>query len=115
MGPSVVPRLPAPPQVPQIQYRPSVGRGAIQPMRGFAPRGAAPGGRQDGASTSIALLPAPPRVYQMRADDAFSAPIAIGTIHIHDMHVRILFDTGATHYFIAMECVRRLSLAPTQC
>ena len=51
----------------------------------------------------------------MRSDDAFSAPTALGTIHIRDSPVRILFDTGVTHCFISLECVHRLGLEPTQC
>ena len=51
----------------------------------------------------------------MRDEDAFSSPITSGTIHIRDASVRILFDTGATHCFISLECVRRLGLEPTPC
>ena len=59
--------------------------------------------------------PPPPRVYQMRAEEVFSAPTVIGTIHIHDTPVRILFDTGAPHCFISLECVQRLGLEPSVC
>ena len=51
----------------------------------------------------------------MRAEEVFSAPTAIGTIHIHDTPVLILFDTGVTHCFISLDCVQRLGLEPTVC
>ena len=48
----------------------------------------------------------------MRADDR-TAPTSAGTIHFHDECLSILFDTGATHCFIAEACVARLSLSCT--
>lgn len=48
----------------------------------------------------------------MRADDR-TAPTSAGTIHFHDACLSILFDTGATHCFIAEACVARLSLSCT--
>ena len=49
----------------------------------------------------------------MRGDDR-SAPSASGTIHFRDACLAILFDTGATHCFIAESCVARLSLSCTR-
>ena len=50
----------------------------------------------------------------MRLEDQ-SAPTAAGTIHFHDLILRILFDTGATHCFIADSCVAKLGLRCMSC
>ncbi len=51
----------------------------------------------------------------MRIATDYASPSASGTILIHESPVRILFDTGATHSFIACACVRRLRLVCTPC
>ena len=46
----------------------------------------------------------------MRRAEEPNAPTATGTIWIRSELVKILFDTGATHSFIATACVDRLHL-----
>ncbi|MCO5697012.1 retroviral-like aspartic protease family protein, partial [Acinetobacter baumannii] len=50
----------------------------------------------------------------MRSADEPTAPTATGTILIHGLPVKVLFDTGATHSFISDDCVARLSLATVE-
>ena len=50
----------------------------------------------------------------MRIAEEPTTPVATGTILIHGLPVKVLFDTGATHSFISDACVERLSLVTTE-
>ena len=59
-------------------------------------------------------MPTQAQAFQMRLEDQ-SAPTAAGTILYHDFLLRILFETGATHCFIADSCMAKLGLHCTSC
>ena len=74
--------------------------------------------RRGGASTSgrgSTAPPLPPRVFHMRHDSDFASPSSTSTILFHDTPIRVMFDTSATHCFLAEGCVKRLGIECSSC
>ena len=106
---------PPPPRTEQRQDQGPPGRGGRGGQRGG--RGGRGASYHDGrgSSSSGGRGRGSGRMFQMRSADDHVSPSASGTILIHSIPLRILFDTGATHSFISFSCVRRLRLVCTPC
>ena len=62
------------------------------------------------------LIPGELRIesFELRSAEESTAPTVTGTILIHGLPVRVLFDMGATHSFISDACVGYMSLVTTE-
>ncbi|KAL8092355.1 hypothetical protein AgCh_034590 [Apium graveolens] len=73
----------------------------------MATQGSVGGSESQGPATSIARA----RTFKMtKRSNAQDSDVVVGTLSLNSMHVKVLFDSGASKYFISKECVSNMEL-----